>query len=197
MSERSVKSVITINGATSRPGINILPRETTSVNTTENWENDTYTLIVEHNGPLDLTINCSGAETDRLSDYTVAQLSMPQSPRLYHGPRQYEAEVFEFKSVGQRVSSGYDLSIRNYTGQGYINFGKNKNAAVRDEVSVLDEGRYNIQFRYRAPSSDVNTVDLYVNGEMIGTMDFIQSGSDNGVWYVASLPLSSTRERTR
>lgn len=189
VSGRSVTTTVKINGASRQPSFDLKPRVSTYVNVAdEKWEDDVYTLVLEHNGPLDLTISCSGAETDRLTDYTTAQLSVPQSPNLYYGPRQYEAEVFEFKSVGQRVGSGYDQPIRNYTGQGYINFGKNKNAAVRDEVSVIDEGRYSLQFRYRAPSAAVNTVDLYVNGEKIDTMDFIQSGSDNGVWYVATLP---------
>lgn len=185
---KRVRSVIKINGASSRPSFEARLRAEASANIDEKWENGVYTIEVEHNGPVDLTINCKGSETDRLSDYTVASMVAPQSPQLYHGPRQYEAEVFEFKNVGDRVSSGYDRPIRNYTGQGYINFGRNKNAAVRQKVSVLSEGRYNLLFRYRAPDADFNNVDLYVNGEKIGTVDFIHTGSDNGLWYVASLP---------
>ena len=185
---KTSRSVIKINGATKRPSIDIKPRANATLNLDESWENGVYTIEIVQNGPVDLTISCSGEETDRLTDYQTASMVVPQAPHLYHGPRQYEAEVFEFKKVGQRVNSGYGEPIRNYTGQGYINFGKNKDAAVRDEVSVLNEGRYALKFRYRAPSADVKTVDLYVNGEKIGAMDFIQSGSDNGVWYVASMP---------
>lgn len=189
VSGRSVRSTVKINGATSQPSFDLLPRVSTYVNVVDDkWENGVYTLVLEHNGPVDVTINCRGAETDRLTDYTTAQLAVPQSPKLYHGPRQYEAEVFEYKNVAQRIGSGYEHPVRNYTGQGYINFGKNKSAAVRDHVTVLDEGRYAIKFRYRAPEADIRTVDLYVNGEKIGSPDFIRSGSDNGIWYVASLP---------
>lgn len=185
---KKARSVIKINGASSRPSLDFNPRAEAILNIDDKWENGVYTIEIEQNGPVDITIRCSGDETGRLTDYKTASMVAPQSPNLYHGPRQYEAEVFEFKSIADRVTSGYDRPIRNYTGQGYINFGKNKSAAVRDEVSVLSEGRYNILFRYQAPSADVNTVDLYVNGEKIGTVDFIQTGGDNGVWYVASLP---------
>lgn len=188
VSERSVKSVIKINGATSQPSYTLTPRESTTANATESWSDGVYTLTVTHNGPLDLAINCSGNATDRKSEYQTAQVVVPQAPKLYHGPLQHEAEVFDFKNVGIRVTSGYAHNVRNYTGQGYINFGKNKNAAVRDDFNLLDEGRYSVKIRYRATTGDVSTVDLYINGEKIGTPDFIQSGSDNGVWYTASMP---------
>lgn len=189
VSGRSVSTTIKINGATAKPTANLAARaETTCKITDEGWNDGVYTLTISHNGPLDLTINCAGAETGRLTDYSVAQMAVPQSPELYHGPLQHEAEVFEFKSVSQRAGSGYEHAYRNYTGQGWINFGRNRNAAVRDDFSMLEEGRYSIQIRYQAPTANVTTVDLYVNGEKIGSPEFIQTGSDKGVWFVASMP---------
>lgn len=182
------KSIIKINGANSKPSYSYVPRAEATVKVTDSWADGVLTLTVEHNGPLDLSIDCAGNATGRLTDFTPASLSIPSRPKLYHGPRQYEAEVFDFKNVGSRITSGHNMPIRNYTGQGYINFGRRNNAAIRDEVSVIDEGRYAIQFRYRAESADVNTVDLYVNGEKIASPIFTQSGADKTIWYVNSTP---------
>ncbi|MDE6394311.1 MAG: glycosyl hydrolase family 98, partial [Duncaniella sp.] len=187
VSERSVKSVIKINGATAQPSYTLTTRESTTAKATEEWKDGVYTLTVTHNGPLDLAINCSGSATDRKTEYTAAQVIVPQAPKLYHGPLQHEAEVFDYKNISYAVGSGYSHPIRNYTGQGYVNFGKSKNAALRDDFSLLEEGRYSIKIRYRAATADINHVDLYLNGEKIGTPDFIQSGSDNGVWYTTSM----------
>lgn len=182
----TVRSVIKVNGAGAQPAYTVTPRAEASVRTSDSWENGVLTITIDHNGPLDIDIACSGSATDRLTDYTPASLKVPASPKIYHGARQYEAEVFDFKSVASRSTSGYDGSIRNYTGQGYINFGKRNTAAVRDEVSVVDEGRYAVKFRYRAESADVTTVDLYVNGEKVASPVFTQSGGDKTVWYVNS-----------
>ena len=46
--------------------------------------------------------------------------------------------------------------------------GTGSNVAVRDEVSVLTEGRYAIKFRYRAESADVTNYDLYVMVRRLG-----------------------------
>lgn len=183
---KSTKSVIKINGATSQPTVSWTPRAEATVKVSESWANGVLTLTVDHNGPLDITVSCAGDGTGRLTNYTPASLQVPGKPNLYYGARQYEAEVFDFKNVGTRVTSGYDRDVRNYTGQGYIVFGSSASAAVRDEVSVIDEGRYAIKFRYRAETADVTTVDLYVNGQKVGTPSFTQSGTDKTIWYVCS-----------
>ena len=182
----TVRSVIKINGAAAQPAYSVTPRAEASARTSDSWENGVLTITIDHNGPLDIAIECAGNAVDRLSDYTQASHKVPGSPKIYHGARQYEAEVFDFKYIASRVTSGYDRDIRNYTGQGYINFGKRNTAAVRDEVSVIDEGRYAVKFRYRAESADVTNVDLYVNGEKVASPVFTQSGADKTVWYVNS-----------
>lgn len=187
VSGQTATSVIKINGASSRPSLDIAPRAEAIVQTVDDeWKDGVYTITVVHNGPVDLKIGCSGNAVDRLTDYTTASLIAPSRPQLYYGPRQYEAEVFDFKNVASRTSSGHAGNIRNYTGQGYINFGKRNNAAIRDEVSVIEEGLYAIKFRYRAENADVTTVDLYVNGEKVASPVFTQSGSDTTVWLVNS-----------
>lgn len=185
---KKAHSEIRINGAASRPNVNVKPRAEAYIEYDTFWEDGVLILKIDHNGPLDIDIACSGNATDRLTDYTPANIGVPARPNLYHGPRQSEAEVWDFKMIGARFGSGYEHKIRNYTGQGYINFGKLKGAAVRDNMDVIDEGRYSLQFRYRAESADITTVDLYVNGEKVDTPVFTQSGSDLNVWYVVSVP---------
>lgn len=186
VSGKTTKSVIRINGATSKPSVSWTPRAEATAKVDEQWDNGVLTLTVEHNGPLDITVGCSGNATGRLTEYTPASIQVPSRPQLYYGPRQYEAEVFDFKNISSRRTSGYDFDVRNYTGQGYILMGTARDAAVRDEVSVIDEGRYAVKFRYRAESADVTNYDLYVNGEKVASPRFAQTGSDKNVWYVCS-----------
>ena len=80
-------------------------------------------MTVNFNGPLDLTINCSGNATERESQYITGAVSAPARPQIYQGAHQYEAEYFDYKNVEKRITAGDGEPIRNYTAQGYINFG--------------------------------------------------------------------------
>ncbi len=183
---KPVISEIRIKGAGAKPAVTMTPRAEATAKLDEKWSDGVLTLTIEHNGPLDLAISCSGNGTDRLTEYTPSTIQVPGRPNLYYGPRQYEAEVFDFKSIGSRRTSGYDFDVRNYTGQGYILMGTSRNAAVRDEVSVIEGGRYSVKFRYRAETADVTTFDLYVNGDKVASPVFTQSGSDRTIWYTSA-----------
>ncbi len=135
----------------------------------KDWTNGVLTLTVQHNGPLDITINCAGTATDRLTQFTTATLIEPAAPRAFPGPRQYEAEVFEYQGIANITTQGQNGSIRNYRGQGYLQFGTGASASVRDTVSVLKAGTYRLETRYSVTGSDVQTVDLYVNEAKVST----------------------------
>lgn len=113
---KKAKSVITINGAAGRPSVNVVARADASVSHTEEWADGKYTLTVTHNGPVDITFNCSVSATGRLTEYTPSSIQVPANPMLYNGARQSEAEVWDFKNVGQRITQGYPEPIRLYTG---------------------------------------------------------------------------------
>jgi len=149
----------------------------------KSWSNGKLTLFVKHNGALDIAVNCSGAAAGRLTTNTPSILISPQKPALYIGSRQYEVECADYKSISSLVNSGYSGNIRNYTGQGYILFGTNSNASIRDTVRVLRKGVYKIQTRYRAPSGNVSTIDLYVNGTKVATPNFNMTSSA-GEWAI-------------
>ena len=54
--------------------------------------------------------------------------------------------MLDFKNVTKRVTKGDSEPIRNYTAQGYINFGASSAAAVRDAVTALEDGVYTSVF---------------------------------------------------
>lgn len=171
-------NVIKVYGCTSEPAWSYHERANHQESTLiPSWAGGVFTLTVKHNGPLDITINASGTATGRLTSYTPAVLVAPEKPAAFAGPRQYEAEIFEYKNTSNIVTSGYNSAVRNYTGQGYLNFGNNAGAAVRKTVNVLQPGSYKLQTRYTATNGNINTVDLYVNGIKVITPNFTQTVS--------------------
>lgn len=181
---------IKIYGCTSTPSHTFTTRANGTAQVVDSWKDGVYTLTVTHNGPLDLIVNCAGAASDRVSVPSAPSVYAPSAPQVYQGAHQYEAECFDYKNVAQRVTKGDSEPIRNYTAQGYINFGSDAGAAVRDFVTAQEEGVYTFRIRYRAPEAAVNTVDLYINKVKVGTPDFVQTENNNTVWSTVSLSAS-------
>jgi hypothetical protein len=182
--------VIKINGSTSQPTFAYTDRGNHQAsNVTESWSGGVFTLTIEHNGPIDITIDCSGSETGRLTSYKTASITAPGAPPVYNGSRQYEAECFDYKSIAGITTSGYSGSIRNYTGQGYLQFGTSSSASVRDYVTVSTAGTYPLFIKYSVTGSSVNTIALYVNGTQIATPGF-SATSSNSNWTVLKQTIS-------
>jgi hypothetical protein len=170
--------VIKIYGSTSEPTWSYVDRAIHQASTvTKSWAGGVFTLTVQHNGPLDITVNCAGTATGRLTSYTPATLIAPNQPMPYPGPRQYEAECFDYKNISGIVTSGYSGSIRNYTGQGYMQFGTSSAAGARDYVTVLKSDTYRLETRYSVTGADITTVELYVNGTKVATPTFTQTAT--------------------
>lgn len=193
-SEKGTKKtdVIKIHGCTNKPQMSYTDRSTpASCSMTEDWTNGVYTMTITHNGAVDISVNCSGSATGRETKYTTATINVPASPQKYQGVHQYEAENFDYKSIGgittKRPYSNTEGKLPNYTAMGFLKFGSNSNAAVRDEISVLNDGNYSLRIRYCADAT-VNTVDLYINGTKVGTPEFVQTGVGN--WQTTSLSVS-------
>lgn len=148
----------------------------------KSWNNGVFTLYVLHNGPMDIEVNCSGGAVYRLTGVTTASMKMPTTPPIYTGPHQYESECSDYKNITGVVTSGYSSSVRDYTGQGYLKFGTSSNAACRDTISAYKKGTYSLQLRYAA-TSDVSTIDLYVNGTKVATPVFPNT---TGTWRTLS-----------
>lgn len=136
----------------------------------------TYTLTVKHNGPVDITVNCSGSETNRLTAYRTATLIEPAFPDFYTGTRQYEGEFFDYKNIEGNVTNGCNSGITGYQGQGFMKFGTNSGAAVKDTVTTGKTGTFSLTLRYSATSA-IDNVDLYVNGTKVQTLNLPKCNS--------------------
>ncbi|MGH7979308.1 MAG: carbohydrate-binding protein, partial [Limisphaerales bacterium] len=167
---------ISIYGSSSQPTYFWADRASHAPSTvTSSWVNGVFTLNVTHNGALDLTVNCAGTATGRLTNYTSAAITPPAAPLTYTGPHQYEAECFDYKNITGYTANGYGSGISNYVGQGYLNFGTSSSADIRKTVTVLESGTYRLDTRYAVAGSTVSTVDLYVNGTKVVTPTFTQT----------------------
>lgn len=179
---------ITISGASSKPTFTAMDRganQTASV-VTESWSNGTYTLTVKHNGPVDISIKCSGNETGRSTAYPQAVQKAPAFPDFYTGARQYEGENFDMKNVEGNVTNGCSdkNGPKKYQGMGFVKFGTKDTAAVKDTVKTSKAGTFKWTLRYSA-TSDVNCVDLYVNGSKVKTLS-LPKGSGYDDWKTIS-----------
>ena len=173
------EDVITIYGCNTKPTFAYKDRGRVKSTVAETWDNGTFTIKIKHNGPLDVDIQCSGTATNRLTDYPAPfTMVAPAKPPVYFGPRQYEAENFDCKNIG----SVRETDLQNYTAMGYLSFGTNTTAKTMDSISVLQSGNYVINTKYRAPSGDVKTIDLYVNNQKVATPIFQRTVSDTKVW---------------
>ncbi len=173
------KDIFKFYGASSEPKVTCKDRgvNQTRSNVTKSWKDGVLTVVVNHNGPIDITIDISGNADNRLTEYTKAAVSAPARPPLYYGDRQYEAEHFEYKNVSKVVTNGCHTGVDNFTGQGYMIFGKSSNAAVKDTISVLGAGEYTLSLRYAIKSSSASNLALYVNGKQISTLSLKKTGS--------------------
>ena len=136
------------------------------------WDNGVYSLNIQHNGPVEIDVTCSGKNTNRKTNFVTGKVTAPSIPAIYKGPRQYESEYFDFKNIGGNVENGTGRAIRNYEAMGYLNFGTKNNASIRDTVHAAQAGTYTLTTRYSNGGADVKTIDLYVNGTKVETLNF-------------------------
>lgn len=170
--------IIAIHGAATEPTWSYVERGSHQASViSKDWTGGVFTLTVQYNGPLDITVNCAGSATGRLTQFTPSAITHPDPPKAFAGPRQYEAECFDYKSISGITKGGYAGSIRNYTGQGYLQFGNGSTSAVRDSVTVLKPGIYRLDTRYAVTGADITSVDLYVNGSKVATPTFTQTAT--------------------
>lgn len=171
--------VITINGCSEEPSFTYEDRtvEGMKPEIKTEYANGSFTMTVSHNGPLDIHIDVKGSATGKPTDYNVAKLTPPERPGVYYGDRQYEAELYELKNVERNVTNGCNSGVNSYVGQGYVIYGKAKDAAARDTVNTLESGKYNLSVRYALANADVSKIALYVNGKKVTKLSLTKTGS--------------------
>lgn len=169
---------IKIYGSTAEPTFSFTDRASHQASTvTKNWAGGVFTLYVRHNGPLDLTVNCSGTATGRLTTYKTANLKVPNKPSIYTGPRQYEAENFNYMNIQTNYTNAVNSGVKFYSGQGFLKFGTNTSASIKDTVTALKSGLYRIKIKYAA-STGSPTIRLTVNGAK-GNLVFAKTATDS------------------
>ena len=173
------KDIIKIYGASSTPVVTWKDRGVNQARSSVKYieREDAYSIVIWHNGPIELNISCSGDAADRLTEWTESGITAPESPMLYAGDRQYEAEHFEYKNIKEIVKNGCNTGIDNFSGQGYLSLGTSGSAAVKDEISVLCKGSYSFELRYSLASGSSAEVDLYINGKKSGSLTLSKTGS--------------------
>ena len=173
------EEVISVYGCTNKPTYKFKDRGRVTSTVTDAWENGTFTITIKHNGPLDIDINCAGNATGRSNDYPATfTMVEPAKPPVYFGPRQYEGENFDY----QNITSVSQTDLQNYTAMGYLNFGSNTAARIMDSISVSESGEYILNIKYRATSSDIRSIDLYINNKKVATPVFKKTVNDSRVW---------------
>lgn len=160
-----------VNGCASKPTYTAKDtgRNQTKSEITESYSDGTYTLTVKHNGPVEISIKCSGNETGKSTNYNAASVKSIAQPSFYTGIRQYEGEFFDVKNVEGYVQNACKSGVTGIQGQGFLKFGTNANAAAKDTVKIQKAGEFTLNLRYSS-TSDINNVDLYVNGSKVETM---------------------------
>ncbi len=149
-----------------------------------------FTLTVDSNGPVEITINCSGdAKKATVATEDKAQAA-PAAPPVYNGFLQHEAEHFEYKDV-LVTKNGARGKVDNYTGQGYVDV--SAKGSLKDTFVVNESGEYSLNVKYSAEKSPSDIV-VYVNGFKISTLELSSTG-DVSKWKTASCNVK-LRERT-
>lgn len=151
---KNVEDKIVINGVTAEPKLSWSKRVEATATVTPSWDaaKGIYTLVVSHNGPVDVKIECQGAETNRRTDY-VGNVALPRpvQPEDYYGTLIIEAEDMDNSSVQSMVQTPYYSSykwVRGQSGNGFVVMGKNTAGALRKVFKVKKGGEYRIAVRY-------------------------------------------------
>lgn len=157
-----------IKGATTEPSFKLTKRLGTPATATAHWdvENALYTLSVKHMGPVDVTINCSGAGEERLTDFLPnAALELPKQPEPFFGEIIIEAEDMDYKSIKSCVLDPYNWYpyVRGHAGNGFMDMGTNTAGALRHQLKLQQGGDYEIAIRY-SNTSKAATLNVNVNG---------------------------------
>jgi hypothetical protein len=171
-------SVIKVNGSTSQPVYTLTDRGSHKASTSSSsWANGVYTLTIVHNGPVDITIDCAGTATDRLSVPTPLSIVSPVSPIAYTGEKQYEAEGAIVISPAAVTNTPLPIT---YHGTGFVKFSSTSSSSSSVKFEVINAeiaGAYALDIRYAAVSN-VNLVDILVNGTKVSTPIFPATGSE-------------------
>ena len=158
-------------------------------------DSKTDTIVVNHCGAVDLTINCSGAvDRSAMTDaIAITPLELPKQPALWRGEIFIEGEDMDYKSISNCVTNAYDFydwgtkqnpyrSVRGHAGMGFADMGTNKSGALRHQLKLKEgqAGDYVISVRYTCKNKAGN-IRLTVNGTS-QTVNCEKTAQDEWKW---------------
>lgn len=164
-----LKDIIVIQGATSQPSYTLQKRANALGSSSEVWdeETQTYTLTVSHLGPIDLTIRCAGAATDRRTDVSSnTPLELPKQPEPFYGEVIVEGEDMDYMSIQDCALDPYNWykDVYGHAGNGFILMGTNKAGSLKTTLKGLKATDYRVGIRYMSPNSTAK-VSVKVNAK--------------------------------
>lgn len=173
--------VVTIKGCSSVPSFEVAERGNHKASIVESsFANGELTLTVTHNGPLDIKVNCQGANAGRPSVPVWDRTQGCDIPPVYKGTRQCEWENADYISIDKNWNGACRSDIPGFTALGYASLGKDRSAKLRDHVYIDEAGTYKMSIRYLAPSEDIIRINITVNGSVVArNVRFVKTGSDN------------------
>ena len=165
----NVLDKIVVKGVSSEPSYTVTKRVNATCTSSKSYNasDETFTLEVSHNGPVDVVINCSGSQTGRSTDYINSpnlSLDLPKQPEDFRGDIIIEAEDMDYKNIRSCVTDpfGWYPSVHGHAGNGFMDMGTNTSGGLTHKLNVKESGTYRISLKYTAKSS--GTLSSTVNG---------------------------------
>ena len=182
---------IVIVGATAEPSFTLTRGLRAMGSATKTWdaERGTFTVVVKHNGPITLSINCTGSNERSLTAETPQPLELPKQPEPYLGEVIIEAEDMDYKNITSCVTDPYNWypNVRGHAGNGFMDMGYNTAAALRHQLSLAEGGDYRIGLRYTSPQKGGNVM-LTVNGSRkVAKLEQTANNEWRKVWVAATM----------
>lgn len=179
------KDTLEIYGSSSAPTLTYRDRGEHAASRVEtSWKDGIYTVTVSHNGPMDLEITCSGKNTGKNMTVTAAPVKIPARPAVYEGDYQFEAENFDYRSISSIVKNGCSADIRNYSGQGYMKFGRANGAAARIIFAQTQMSDCTVNIKYMSQDASISELKVSINGT---SQKIRLPKTSSGVWNTVSL----------
>ncbi len=171
---------IVVKGVTAEPSYKLTKHPNNNSGTTtyqanviSNYDAEakTYTVSVKHCAPVDITINCTGAATERNTDVLPSKaLETPKQPKDFVGSIVIEAENMDYKNITRCCGTdNYNIplniypNVREFAGLGFVEMGTNTGGALRHQLKLKQGGEYDIYVRY-CNSSKAGNIKMTVNG---------------------------------
>lgn len=166
---------IVVTGCSAKPTYAMTPRVDAKATVAEQWnaQNGEFALEVNHNGAVDLTINCVGSTPKNNNDLvttTKTYVEKPLQPGNFDGKLTIEAEDMDYKAVKKLSVSPYDEypDERGNSGNGFVDMGTNKAGSLRHTTKIAKAGVYRLTLKYLTATA--GNIELKLNGAPTSVM---------------------------